>query len=66
MSAHVLLNLLNKFLSHNKFDKFNNTGAQMLDSINHMILKLLLNRIFGVKTARFTSLLRTVIMGVIM
>ena len=55
MSAHVLLNLLNKlrkrdkilglpsilFLFRNKFNKFNNTGAQMLDSIYHMTLKLL-------------------------
>ena len=33
----------------------------MLDSNNHMILKLLLNHIFGVKMARFTSLLHKVI-----
>ena len=50
MSAHVLLNLLNKFrkrdkmkglpgilsLFRNQFKKFNNTGARMLDSIYHM------------------------------
>ena len=50
MSAHVLLNLLNEFgkrykmrgltsilsLLRNKFNKFNNTGARMLDSIYHM------------------------------
>ena len=50
MSAHVLLNLLNELgkrdkmrglpstlsLFHNKFNKFNNTGARMLDSIYHM------------------------------
>ena len=55
MSAHVLLKLfieLRKIdqmrglpsiltLSHNKFNKFNNTGAWMLDYIHHMILKLL-------------------------
>ena len=55
MSAHVLLNLLNKLrksnimrgfpsilsLFHNKFNKFSNTGALMLDSIYHMTLKLL-------------------------
>ena len=29
----------------------------MLDSFYHMILKLLFNRIFGLKTAKFTSLL---------
>ena len=50
MSAHVLLNLLNKLgkrdkmrglpsissLFRNEFKKFNNTEALMLDSINHM------------------------------
>ena len=49
MSAHVLLNLLNELwkrdkmrglpsilsLFRNKFNKFNNTRAQMLDSIYH-------------------------------
>ena len=53
MSAHVLLNLLNKlgksdkmgglasilWLFSNEFNKFNNTGARMLDSIYHMTLK---------------------------
>ena len=52
MSTHVLLNL-NMFgerdkilgfpsilsLSSNEFDKFNNTGARMLDSIYQMALK---------------------------
>ena len=55
MSAHVLLNLLNELgkrdkmqglpsilsLFRNEFDKYNKTRAQMLDSINHMTLKLL-------------------------
>ena len=50
MSAHVLLNLLNELgkrdkmrglpsilsLFRNEFNKFNNTGARMLDSIYHM------------------------------
>ena len=50
MSAHVLLNLLNELrkrdkmrglpsilsLFRNEFNKFNKTGAQMLDSIHHM------------------------------
>ena len=49
MIAHVLLNLLNELrkrdkmlglpsilsLFHNKLNKFNNSGAQMLDSIYH-------------------------------
>ena len=55
MSVHILLNLLNElrkrdkmrglssFLSlfRNKFNKFNNTRAGMLDSIYHMTLRLL-------------------------
>ena len=55
MNAYVLLNLLNEvgkrdkmrglssILSHfrNEFNKFNNTKAQMLDSIYHMTLRLL-------------------------
>ena len=63
MSAPVLLNLLNAlrkrdkmpglpsilFLFRNKFNKFNNTGAGMLDSIYHMPLKLIKKLIFGVK-----------------
>ena len=49
MSAHILLNLLNKFgkrkmrglpsvlsLFRNLFNKFNNTGALMCNSIYHM------------------------------
>ena len=50
MSAHVLLILLNKlgkrdkmrglpsilYLFRNEFNKFNNTRARMLDSIDHM------------------------------
>ena len=53
MSAHVLNNLLNELgkrgkmrglpsilsLFRNEFNKFNNTGARMLDSIYHMALK---------------------------
>ena len=63
MSAHVLLNLLNELrkrdkmrglpsilsLFRNEFNKFNNTGARMLDSIYHMTLRLLLNLISCVK-----------------
>ena len=43
MSPHVLLNLLNELGQRdkmrgfrNKFNKFNNTRARMLDSIYHM------------------------------
>ena len=55
ISAHVLLNLLNELrkrdkmqglpsilsLFRNKFNKLNNTRAQMLDSIYHVTLRLL-------------------------
>ena len=55
MSAHILLNLLNKLRKsdkmrglpiifspfRNKFNKFNSTRAPMLDSIYHMTLRLL-------------------------
>ena len=55
MSPRVLLNLINEIgerdkmrglqsilsLSRNEFKKFNNTRAQMLDSIYHMTLRLL-------------------------
>ena len=71
MSAHVLLNLSNELrkrdkmqgllsilsLFRNEFNKFNNTGVRMLDSIFHMTLKLLKNHIFGAKTSRICHLL---------
>ena len=55
LSAHVLLNLSNELgkrdkmrglssilsLIRNKFNKFNNTGARILDSIYHMTFILL-------------------------
>ena len=49
MSAHVLLNLLSELgkrekvrglLLCSKFNKYNNTGARLLDSIYHMTPKL--------------------------
>ena len=59
MSAHVLLNLLNELgksdkmrgrpsilsLYRNEFNKFTNIVARMLDSVYHMTLKFLTNRI---------------------
>ena len=79
MSVHVLLNLLNELgkrdkmrglpsilsLFRNEFNKFNNTGARMLDFIYHMTLKILKNYIFCVKTSRFSLILGNVIMDVI-
>ena len=54
MSVHILLNLFNELrrrdktrgllsilsLFRNEFNKFNKTGAQMLNSIYHMTLRL--------------------------
>ena len=48
MSAHVLLNLLNQSgktdkmrgLPSNEFNKFNITGAQVLDYVHYMTLTL--------------------------
>ena len=73
MSAHVLLNLLNELrksdkmrglpsilsLFRNEYDKFNNTRARMLDSMYHMTLKLLKNRIFVVKTRQDVAIFCT-------
>ena len=64
-SAHVLLNLLNEMgksdkmrglpsislLFRNEFNEFNNSGAQMLDSIDDLALQLIKKRNFGVKTS---------------
>ena len=64
MSVHVLLNLLNDLgksdkmrglpsilLLFHEFNKFNNTGARMLDSIYHMKLKFIKNHINLLKTS---------------
>ena len=78
MSAHVLLNLLNEMgksdkmlclpsilsLFPNKFNKFNNIGARMLDSIYRMPSKLLEKRILGMKT-KLRPFICSVIMDVI-
>ena len=69
MRAHVLLNLLSELrkrdkmrglpnivsLFRNEFNKFNNTGAQLLDSIYYMTLNLIKHRILGGKTPRVCS-----------
>ena len=47
-----------------QINKFNNTGARLLDSICQMTLTLLKNHIFGVKTSIFCHVLRNVIMYV--
>ena len=66
MIAHVLLNLLNELRKRDKmrglqsilslfyeYNKFNNTGAQMFDSFDHMTLILLNQSHFGVKMQDF-------------
>ena len=69
MIAYVLLNLLNEFRKRdkmwglssivsffrNKFNKFNNTGARMLDSIYHVTLKLIKNGILGLENVKLLS-----------
>ena len=69
MSAHVLLNLLNELRkrdkmrglsSINEFDKFNNTGALMLDSIYHMTLKLSKMAFFRLENVNMMHRLRGV------
>ena len=79
MSVDVLLNLLNELgkrdkmrglpsilsLFRTEFNKFNYTGARMLDSFYHMTFKILKNCIFYVKTSGFSFFPRNVIMEVI-
>ena len=79
MSVHALLNLLNKFrkrdkmrglpnilfLYRNEFNKSNNTGARMLDSIYHMALKLLKKLHFLRKNDKILPPFCNVIMDVI-
>ena len=36
----------------NEFDKFNKTGAQMLESIYHMSFRLFCNHVFSVKKCK--------------
>ena len=69
MRAHVLLNFVNKLRNSDKMrglsstflllckklNKFNYTGAPMLDSIYHMTLKLFRNHIFGLKIKILSS-----------
>ena len=74
----ILLNLLNELgksdkmrglpsilsLFRNEFNKFNNIGARMLDSIYHMRLKIL-KIAFWREKVKISPLLRNVIMAVI-
>ena len=58
-----LLSILSLF--RKEFNKFNNTGARILDLfrifIYHMTLKLLFNRVFLHKSAKTLSYIRAVI-----
>ena len=50
----------------NKFNKFINTGARMLDSLYHMILKILKKSHFWRDESRFPAFFRNVKVDVIM
>ena len=76
MSVHVLLNLSNKLRKRDKMrglPSILSLSATSLinsiqfnkDSIYRRTLKLLKNRIFGVKTSRYCHLLHNIIMDVI-
>ena len=56
-----MLSILSLF--RKEFNKFNNTGAGMLDSIYNMTLKYFCNHIFGVKTSRFFHKYATICYG---
>ena len=78
-SAHVLLNLLKELRKRDKmrglprilslflnlFNKFNNAGARMLDSIYYMTTKNTLKNFFCVKMSVFCHFLGNFIMDVI-
>ena len=65
MSVHVLLNLLNELGENDEplilsgfsyeFNKFNNTGTQMQDSIYHMTLKSHFISTFALKCHDFVT-----------
>ena len=75
MSASVLLNLSNMLRKRDKMqgllsilslfadnlNKFNNTGARILDFIHHMTLKLLKNHIFWHENVEFSYLFGNII-----
>ena len=46
---------------HNKFNKFYKIGAQMLDSIYHLTLKLLWNHVLWLENATILPYIRDVI-----
>ena len=78
MSAHVLLNLLNELRKKirceavpsilsvfpNEFNKYNNTGARMQDSIYHITLKSHFSANFALKRRNFGFRKRDVFMDV--
>ena len=59
------MRLVEHFITfYNEFNKINNTGIRMLDSIYHMTSTLLCNHlilIFGIKTLGFCHLLDGVV-----
>ena len=79
MSAHVLLNLLNELeerdkmqglssilsFFRNKFNKFNNTRARMLDSTYHNDIKITLKSHFCRKNVIILHYVRSFVMDVL-
>ena len=73
MSAHVLLNLLNKLrksdkiisLFGNEFNKFTHTRARKLDSILSYDIKITLKSHFWRKEIRFCHYVCNVVMDII-
>ena len=51
---------------YNELNKFNNTRAQMFDSIYHMTLRLLCNLISAIKPLQFYHYVRNTVMDVIL
>ena len=52
------------FFVHKDFNKFNYTGALMLDFYLSYNIIIIFNHIFGVKTSRFCHIARKVVMDV--
>ena len=52
------------WLFHNEFNKFDDTGARMLDSIDHMTVKLFLIALFVWKRQAFAKY-TPVVMGIL-
>ena len=59
LAYFVVASILSLF--RNRFNKFNYTGARMLDPIHHMTLKLFCNRVFRVESSIVYQIYSTLI-----